>query len=144
MKMFCSYWPHLLRNHLSFLFLHFVFKFEFILKLNLLPKMGLPYAISIVNWIFGNILLEIIFWFSSLILSSIPILWKFQKFWTSGTCLKSASKLPTLSFFYIYFAAIFTMGETKNNRLFFLKPMTRKTLFVHRYSYDKWFCIKSC
>ena len=45
---FCSDWPYLIRNHLSF----------FTLILNLLRKMGVTYAISIVQWILGIFISE--------------------------------------------------------------------------------------
>ena len=70
------------------------------LKLNLRPKIGLTYAISIVKWLFGIFVLENIFYFS---LNNdlnnwwyITIFWKFQKNWIRRTCWKSASKLSTL------------------------------------------------
>ena len=69
------------------------------LKLNLSPKIGLIYAISIVKWFFGIFVLVNIFYFSLLNLNYwcfTTILWKFQKNWTSESCWKSASKLPTL------------------------------------------------
>ena len=63
-------------------------------KLILRPKMGLTYAMSVVNWTFLTILLELSFFSLSLNKwCSITVLWKFQKIWTSGTCWKSASKL---------------------------------------------------
>ena len=55
----------------------------FPVKSILQPKMDLTFAISIVNWIFGNNLLEIIFCASLLILNywcSITMLWIFQNF----------------------------------------------------------------
>ena len=48
MKTFCSNWPYLIRNHLSFLCLCFVLQ-KFTIKLNLGPKIGLTYAVSIVK-----------------------------------------------------------------------------------------------
>ena len=69
------------------------------LKLNLLPKVGMTYAISIVKWFFEIFVLVNIFYFPLLNLNYWcfkTILWKFQKNWTSKTCWKSASKLPTL------------------------------------------------
>ena len=115
------------------------------------PKMGLTYAISIVKWIFGFffffllLLLLYIFCFSLLILNhwcSITILWKFQKFWTSGKCWKVASKLHTLSIF-AYFAAIFTMGKKERKySIFFLNQWLEKNC-IGSYigSYNKWFWI---
>ena len=74
----------------------------FTLKLILQPKMSPTYAISVVNWIVGNIILENIFFSLIWILNywcSITILWKFQKYWTNGSCRKLASKLSTLMIF---------------------------------------------
>ena len=65
------------------------------LKLNLVPKIGLTYASSIVKWFFLNFYLRIYFYFSSLNLNYwcfTTILWKIQKNWTSGTCWKSAPR----------------------------------------------------
>ena len=52
------------------------------LKLNLSPKIGLTYAISIVKWLFGIFVWVNIFYFSLLNLNYwcfTTILWKFQK-----------------------------------------------------------------
>ena len=71
----------------------------FTVKLNLRLKIGLTYAISRVRWFFDFLVLENIFYFSSLNFNYwcfTTTLWKFQKNWTSGTGWKSASKLPTL------------------------------------------------
>ena len=69
------------------------------LKLNLRPKLGLTYAISIVKWFFLNFLLRRYFFtFLCCFLNYwcfITILWKFEKSWTSRTCWKYASKSPT-------------------------------------------------
>ena len=88
----------------------------FTVKLNLRPKIGLTYAISIVKWFFGVFVYENIFYFSLLNLNYwcfTTILWKFQKNWTSGTCWKSASKLPTLQIS-AKFAFIFSIGKCEN------------------------------
>ena len=65
----------------------------FILKLNVWPKIGLTYVISIVKMIFG-------FFFSFLpnlnYYVSQQYCENFRKNWTSETCWKSDSKLPTL------------------------------------------------
>ena len=98
-----------------FLFLCFVLQIC-ILKLNLWPKIGLTYAISIVKWFFGIFVCENMFYFSFLILNYwclTTILWQFHKKWTSGTYWKSASNLPTLQISAYKFAFIFTMGKVK-------------------------------
>ena len=71
----------------------------FALKLNLRPKVGLTYAISIVKWLFGYFIRENIFYFSLLVFNYwyfITIFWKFQKIWTNQTCWRPASNLSTL------------------------------------------------
>ena len=63
--------------------------------------------------IFWNFVWENIFYFSLLNLNYwcfTTILWKFQKNWTSGTCWKSGSKLPTLQISTL-FGFIFTTGK---------------------------------
>ena len=47
MKIFCSDWPYLTRNHFS---VSVFCSRKFTLKLNLRPEIGLTYAISIVKW----------------------------------------------------------------------------------------------
>ena len=103
----------------------------FTVKLNLRPKIGLTYTISIVKWFFGVFVYENIFYFSLLNLNYwcfTTILWKFQKNWTNGTCWKSASKLPTLQIS-AKFAFIFTIGKSENISFF---KMNRIKLFVYR------------
>ena len=88
--------------------------FQTTAKLILWPEMGLTYAISIVNLSFGDFLLKNIFWFSSQILNywwSIIILRKFQKFWTGGTCWKSASKLSRLPYQFLPFLQPFLLWK---------------------------------
>ena len=70
----------------------------FIIKLNLRPKIGLTYVISIVKWFFGFFVSENIFHFSLLDLNYwcfTTTLWKFQK-QRQAEHWKSATKLPTL------------------------------------------------
>ena len=89
-------------------------------KMNLRPKVGLTYAISVVKWFFGIFVLENMFYFSLLTFNdwcSTTILWKFQKIWTRETCWKSGSKLPTLQIS-AWFGFIFTMGKSENIWLF--------------------------
>ena len=115
----------------------------FTVKLNLRPKIGLTYAISIVKWFFGVFVWENIFYFSLLNLNYwcfTTILWKFQKNWTSRSCWKSASKLPTLQIS-AKFTFIFTIGKSEN--IWFCKIQWIEYNFLHIGSYDKWFCIKS-
>ena len=102
-------------------------------KINFTTQNGLTYAISIVNWIFGKKLLEINFLLFFRILNyfcSITILWKLQKFWTSGICWKPASKLSTLSIFCL----ICSHFHYWKNGLFwkFRKALNRIKVFVHR------------
>ena len=66
--------------------------------------------------IFWSFCLRKYFYFSLLNLNYwcfTTILWKFQKNWTSGTCWKSASKLPILQIS-AKFAFIFTIGKSEN------------------------------
>ena len=49
MKIFCSDWPYLIRNHLSFCFCGFFFSQIFTLKLHLRPDIRLAYAISMMK-----------------------------------------------------------------------------------------------
>ena len=93
----------------------------FTLNLNVQPKVGLTYALYS-KVIFSNFFLRKYFYFSLLNLNYwcfTTILWKFQKNWTSGTCWKSGSKLPTLQIS-AWFGFIFTM-EKSDNICFFLK-----------------------
>ena len=95
----------------------------FTVKLNLWPKIGLTYAISIVKWFLEFFVFEYIFYFSLLNLNYwcfTTIFWKFQKNLTSGTCWKSASKSPTLQIS-AKFAFIFPIGKSENTCIWFFK-----------------------
>ena len=86
MKIFCSDWPYLIRNHLSFLFLCFVLKY-FTLKLKLRPKDGLTYAISIESDLLEFLSKKINFTFLCwiwIIDVSQQYCENFRKNWTSG------------------------------------------------------------
>ena len=104
-------------NQKPFVFFVSVFCSQiFTVKLNLRPKISLTYAISIVKWFFGVFVWENILYFSLLNLNYwcfTTIVWKFKKNWTSGTCWKSASKLPTLQIS-AKFTFIFTIGKSEN------------------------------
>ena len=91
------------------------------LKLNLSPKTGLTYSISI-KWCFGIFVLVNIFYFALLNLNYwcfTTILWKFQKNWTSRTCWKSASSYLPYKFLHNFHS--FLLWE-KVKILDFLKP----------------------
>ena len=69
---------------------------------------------------FLNFFLENSFYFSLLNLNLwrfTTMLWKIQKNWTSGTCWKFGSKLPTLQNS-AWFDFIFTMGKSENISFF--------------------------
>ena len=69
------------------------------LTLNQRPKIGLAYAISTVEWFFGNFDSENSFHVSLQNLNYwcfATKMWTFQKNWANGTCWIFASKLPTL------------------------------------------------
>ena len=101
-----------------FVFSVSVFCFQiFTVQLNLRPKIGLTYAISVVKWFFffffffflggggggrgrGFFLSQKTFFFY-FFFAGLKLLMQqhceyFRKKWTSGTCWKSASKLPIL------------------------------------------------
>ena len=112
----------------------------FTLKLNLRLKVGLTYAISVVNFL-EFLSKKIFFYFPLLNLNYwcfTTILWKFQKNWTSETSWKSGSKLPTLHIS-AWFGFVFTMGKTEN--ILFFKNQWLEWNFSYIGSYGKWFCI---
>ena len=101
--------------------------------------MGLADAISILNCFFLFFLFFFVFFCCSFLLLLVvvfikkkwfllfltdfklllyqTVLWKFQKFWTSGTCWKHASKLSILSMF-AYFAALSEGGGVGGIKMF--------------------------
>ena len=96
-------------------------------------KMGLTCAIFYSKLDFWKCFITkyfFFFCFSSLILNywcSIAKLWKFQKAWTSGTCLKS---YPPFRFLHIL--QPFLVWEKNKKIYIFFKPMTSVKLFIHR------------
>ena len=141
MKIFCSDWPYLIRNHLSFSVS--VFCSQMItLKLNLRPNIGLTYVMSIVKWFFLNFCRRKYF---LLFFAEFELLMFHNntvKVWEN----KKKAKLLTTYFQVTYpthfciIAFTFTMGKVQ---IFDIFKNQWLDLCVCTDSYDKWFCIKS-
>ena len=104
------------------------------LKLNLSPKIGLTYAISIVKWFFGIFVIVNIFYFSLLNLNYwcfTTILWKFQKKLNKQNLLKN---LPPsyLPYKFLHNFHSFLLWGKSENIGFFKKTLTRIKLFAQR------------
>ena len=84
--------------------------------IKLTAKNCLNYTISIVKWFFFFIFVRVnifLLWWIWIVDISRQYCENFRKNWTSRTCWKSASNLPTLQISAL-FAFIFTMGKREN------------------------------
>ena len=143
MKMFCSDWSYLIRNHLSFLFIDFVFQIIYC-KTNFTAKNGSDLCNFYSKLVLGNFLLGIIFLIFSIYFKLLTFhnnIVTVSEILNKGNSLKTRIQTTYPIDLFCIICSHFYYRKIEN--FDFLKTTERNKTFLCIFSYSKRFCIES-